>query len=305
MSDAKNLNDFFAQHSKKKKNKKAGETKQAKPAAAEEPQNEETKNEAVSAQPEAQTTPAQDFADSSDEESNTIVINEGRKKIIDRKELEASKKSKEEEKTDAAAGWGLGTKIGQVEENTVSKPVSSTAKAPGAGGLSFGKPTFTRKAKGIMDNQDFPDLESANKGGSSAQQEQSKANSSMQFSVGASAKGARDDQAAPEEKRPVATKPVFKGKAKLNAGPLASDEVQTSYDFSRMQISSSTAKKTEGGDRQAKPEGERRGPRAAGFGASFDDDFEVVAEKKKPQRRNFEEPKFGGGMPSFTRGGNK
>lgn len=72
--------------------------------------NEEVKNDPVAAQPEAQTTPAQDFADSSDEESNTIVINEGRKKIIDRKDLEASKKKEEEE--DATAGWGLGSKLG-------------------------------------------------------------------------------------------------------------------------------------------------------------------------------------------------
>jgi len=35
-----------------------------------------------------------------------------------------------------------------------------------------------------------------------------------------------------------------------------------------------------------------------------DDDFEVVTEKKKvAPRREFEEPKFGGGMPMFTRGG--
>lgn len=147
MSDAKNLNDFFAQQSKKKKNKKAGNANNPEPAAA--PQKEETKAEPVAAQPDAQTTPAQDFADSSDEESNTIVINEGRKKIIDRKDLEASKKSKEEESADAAAGWGLGTKMGKIEENTTSKPMAAAAK--GSSGMSFGKPTFSRKAKGIMD----------------------------------------------------------------------------------------------------------------------------------------------------------
>ena len=85
MTDAKNLNDFFSQQSKRKKTKKAGAAK-ATPATATEAIDEEIKNEPVVAQP----TPAQDFADSSDEESNTIVINEGRQKIIDRKDLEAS-----------------------------------------------------------------------------------------------------------------------------------------------------------------------------------------------------------------------
>ena len=142
------------------------------------------------------------------------MINEGRKKIIDRKDLEASKKVKEEE--DASAGWGLGSKIGTVEENTTFNKPSATGPPKGSGGMSFGKPMFTRKAKGIMDNQDFPDLDAAaQKGGAP---EQSKANSAMQYSFGAAAKGARDPD-APEEKKVEAKKPVFKGKAKLNTGP--------------------------------------------------------------------------------------
>ena len=62
-----------------------------------------------------------------------------------------------------------------------------------------------------------------------------------------------------------------------------------------------------GGERR--PVGERN-PRPAPTQApatapGFEDDFEVVAEKKKIVRpvRKTEEPKFGGGMPSFTRGG--
>jgi len=54
---------------------------------------------------------------------------------------------------------------------------------------------------------------------------------------------------------------------------------------------------------------EKRNPRPAPTHApatvpGFEDDFEVVAEKKKIVRpaRKTEEPKFGGGMPSFTRG---
>jgi len=63
-------------------------------------------------QPEQQP-PAQDFADSSDDESNTIVLNEGRQKVIDRKDLEASKKNnREEDSSDAVGGWGLGSKFG-------------------------------------------------------------------------------------------------------------------------------------------------------------------------------------------------
>ena len=103
------------------------------------------------------------------------------------------------------------------------------------------------------------------------------------------------------------------------------------YDFSKMTMSAATTKKVEGAEGtegENKPagkvyDGERRGggerrlggernPRpapatAAATTSGFEDDFEVVAEKKKvvrPQRKT-EEPKFGGGMPSFTRGGAK
>lgn len=122
----------------------------------------------------------------------------------------------------------------------------------------------------------------------------------MQFSFGAAAKGAREEN-APEEKKTMATKPVFKGKAKLNTGPAATEDAagSMSYDFSKMRMSAATTKKTEGAEGQGERGGERRGPRTFGD----DDDFEVVAEKKKPVRKNYEEPKFGGGMPSFTRGG--
>ena len=176
----------------------------------------------------------------------------------------------------------------------------------------------------------------------------------MQYSFGAAAKGARDP--AEEENKTVsdafmkpATKPVFKGKAKLNLGGASNEEVQNSrmnYDFSKMNMSAATAKKAEGAefaDGEGRPagqrdgerrydgerrgegemrggygerrggygerredEGERRAPRPAPvFKPAFEDDFEVVEEKKKVVRppRNFEEPKFGGGMPSFTRGG--
>lgn len=184
MSDANNLSDFFAAQSQRKKKGKAAAPAKKKPAAAEDAAKEEKKEEivAAAAKPETQPETAQDFADSSDEESNTIVINEGKQKIKDRKELEASKKSKEAESSDATAGWGLGSKMGVVDNTPTTKPGANTAaggfgtKAAGGGMMSFGKPQFTRKQKGIMDNQDFPDLESANK--ASGEKEQTKANSS-------------------------------------------------------------------------------------------------------------------------------
>jgi len=114
--------------------------------------------------------------------------------------------------------------------------------------MNFGRPTFTRKQKGIIDTQDFPDLDStAAAAGTTTQantqdQQQSKANSSMQYNFGAAAKGARDP--ADEENKTAysaatkpATKPVFKGKAKLNTGGASNEEVQNSrmnYDFSKM-----------------------------------------------------------------------
>lgn len=226
------------------------------------------------------------------------MINEGRQKIIDRKDLEASKKNKEDESSDATAGWGLGSKLGQVEESPTYKPSAAAAKSSGGAGMNFGKPMFTRKNKGIMDNQDFPDLESAAKGGNAP--EQSKANSAMQYSFGAAAKGAREEGEPAAEERKAATKPVFKGKAKLNTGPVAADVGGVSYDFSKMSMSAATTKKAEGAEGEEKPARERR-PGAPTF--AYDDDFEVVAEKKKAVRKPFEEPKFGGGMPSFSRGG--
>jgi hypothetical protein len=55
----------------------------------------------------------------------------------------------------------LGSKLGKVEETT-SLPTTASAKGPPTGAkMNFGKPSFTRKQKGIMDTQDFPDLDSA------------------------------------------------------------------------------------------------------------------------------------------------
>lgn len=128
----------------------------------------------------------------------------------------------------------------------------------------------------------------------------------MSYSFGAAAKGARDPDAPEEEKRVEAKKPVFKGKAKLNTGIVQENTGagSMSYDFSKMNMSAATTKKTEGADGQSKPDGERRRPAPPSF--NDDDDFEVVKEKVKAPRENrrpAEEPRFGGGMPSFSRGG--
>ena len=136
MSDAKNLNDFFAQNSKKKKQKKVPPKAQQAAAAAEETATAESPSSvpaqasaAAASMPEPQPAPAQDYADSSDDEGNLVVSN---KEIIERKDLEA-KKQKKEETSDLSAGWGLGTKLGQAAQeqpNEASMASSATAKGP-------------------------------------------------------------------------------------------------------------------------------------------------------------------------------
>ena len=182
-----------------------------------------------------------------------------------------------------------------------SLPNAAAAKGPQTGGLkmAFGKPTFTRKQKGIMDQQDFPDLEAANTG--SGEQTRSKADGAMMFGGGAMARGPREDKPAGEEIKMGGTKPVFRGKAKLNLGGAGNDDVSNSrmnYDFSKMNMSAASTKKPEGAAGEG---GKREAP-------AFDDDedFETVKEKEKraPRpKRDFEEPQFGGGKPMFTRGG--
>ena len=186
--------------------------------------------------------------------------------------------------------------------------------------MTFGKPMFSRKQKGIMDTQDFPDIgDAAASGNSPTQPGASKANSAMMFSGGAAARGPRvageDGATGGEEVKAAATKPVFRGKAKFQTGGASNEEVNNSrmnYDFSKMRMSAATTKTAVGpdGERQGgERDGERRGGQRGGNrdfgGAAFDDDdFEVVSDvKKKAPRRNFEEPTFGGGKPMFTRGG--
>ena len=168
---------------------------------------------------------------------------------------------------------------------------------------------FTRKQKGVMDQQDFPDLDpAASKGNKGSEQAAgSKASGPMMFSGMSAAKGPRD--APQEESKGSGPKmPIFKGKAKLNTGPTAVSDSKgpsTNYDFSRMGMSAATTgKRAEGGAAgEQKGDGERRRP-AAKAQFSDDEDFEVVREKKKPQRRQFDgDSAFGGGKPSFTRGG--
>ena len=167
-----------------------------------------------------------------------------------------------------------------------------------------------------MDTQDFPDLDSsASASGAAQQSNKSKADSAMIYSFGASTKGARAAGDEPEENKSTtqATKPVFKGKAKFLAGGATNEEVANSrmnYDFSKMRMSAATSKKTEGGadGEQRNRDGDERrgaGPRTMGFDDE-DEDFEVVREKKKTTQRrggDFAEPTFGGGKPSFMRGG--
>lgn len=185
--------------------------------------------------------------------------------------------------------------------------------------MQFGKPVFSRKQKGIMDQQDFPDLDDSGKGSNSndAAATQSKANSAMMFSGGAAARGPRNAQDGNEEaKTTTATKPVFRGKGKFATGGATNEEMANSrmnYDFSKMRMSAATSKTSGAGNDGEKRDGNRnndsrKGPRQAQMqsSAAEDDDFEVVTDKKKTApRRGFAEPTFGGGMPTFTRGGGK
>lgn len=136
----------------------------------------------------------------------------------------------------------------------------------------------------------------------------------MMFSGGAAARGPRvageEGATGGEEFKASATKPVFRGKAKFQTGGASNEEVNNSrmnYDFSKMNMSAATTK-TVGPDGErvgGERDGERRGGQRPANGPMFEeDDFEVVTDvKKQAPRRTFEEPKFGGGMPSFTRGG--
>jgi len=205
MSDAKNLNDFFAQNSKKKKQKKVPPKAQQAAAADEETATAESPSSvpaqasaAAASMPEPQPAPAQDYADSSDDEGNLVVSN---KEIIERKDLEA-KKQKKEETSDLSAGWGLGTKLGQAAQEQPNEPSMAsfaTAKGPQTGAkMSFGKPMFSRKQKGIMDQQDFPDLDDASGGGFKGGASANKAAGPMMFGGASMAKGPRDADYAEE-----------------------------------------------------------------------------------------------------------
>jgi len=128
--------------------------------------------------------------------------------------------------------------------------------------MAFGKPTFTRKQKGIMDQQDFPDLADASSPGLGAKP-RSKADGAMMFGGGSMARGPRgDDEPRAEENKPAATKPVFRGKAKLNTGAASNEEVAGSrmnYDFSKMNMSAATNAERRGEGEDGKPrDGARR-----------------------------------------------
>ena len=169
MSDAKDLNEFFAKAGSKKNKKKQAATKAKAAAAVDEPKEvEDVKEEvkqAAAAQPEAQP-PTQDYADSSDDESNQIIVD--KQKVVDIKDVEAKKKKKQKEEADGNADWlGLGSGLRNKADDSAAganQSMSAAAKGPGAptgGRIQFGKgpPTFTSKKKGIMGNEDFPDLD--------------------------------------------------------------------------------------------------------------------------------------------------
>lgn len=109
------------------------------------------------------------------------------------------------------------------------------------------------------------------------------------------ASGKRDDDDKPAEPRKEYKKPVFTGKAKLKAEDKPVEEAQNSkqnYDFSGLKFSQSSNKRHDGEARE-----DRESRRRNNSGDSFEEDFQVVTEKKR--RVDKPEPQFGGGMPSF------
>lgn len=195
-----------------------------------------------------------------------VLNNDGSSKIKDRKEIEAKKRSKEEQKERMESGWGLGSKFGTTERNPKKeereeKPALTKADgAVGISGFNFkgkGLPQFSKGSrKGIM-SEDFPDLgtigDPKNFGGKNkAAAEKSNENvlgKDSDYSLPTRSKPA--EQAS--ESRPAATKPIFTGKAKLKiAGTGGANEEKSdeqakniSYDISKLGIGSTATDKTQ------------------------------------------------------------
>ena len=133
-----------------------------------------------------------------------------------------------------------------------------------------------------MSKEAFPEL--GDMSGKSSDKQVLKKDMGYQMSGGSSAAAA---PAPPRDDKPKM--PVFFGRAKLNVDSgTTAEEVQNSkqnYDMSRFNLSQATSK-------TSKPQGERgegRGRGRGGYGAAgssgMDDDFEVVTDKKRLQKK--------------------
>ena len=269
------------------------------------------------------------FESDSDDENATVVLNnDGSSKIKDRKEVEAKKRSKEEQKERMESGWGLGSKFGTTErqprkEEREEKPALTKADgAIGISGFNFkgkGKPQFMKSSKkGIM-SEDFPDLGTI---GDAITKKNAAADKSDENVLGKDSDYSlptRSKPSEPQAEKPAATKPIFTGKAKLKIAQGAAEEkseiANVSYDISKLGIGSTATDKTvpreerESGHREERKRGGYKG--AAAGGDDFDDDFETVTDKKQVRgtKKNFDpETAFASknrstDKPSFSRGG--
>ena len=157
MSD---LDQFFA-----KGKKKGGKPTFKRGSKGDAPDQKKEEEAQAAAKTPVEPEKATAFDSDSDDENATVVLNnDGSSKIKDRKEVEAKKRSKEEQKERMESGWGLGSKVGTTQAKAEAKEEKKTAKtkadgAFGIGSINFkGKPQFMKSSKkGIM-SEDFPDL---------------------------------------------------------------------------------------------------------------------------------------------------
>jgi len=153
-----------------------------------------------------------------------VLNNDGSSKIKDRKEVEAKKRSKEEQKERMESGWGLGSKFGTTErqpkkEERQDKPALTKADgAIGISGFNFkgkGKPQFMKSSKkGIM-SEDFPDLGTIGDAITKKNTPADKSNENVLGKDSDYSLPTRSKPSEPHTDKPAASKPIFTGKAKL------------------------------------------------------------------------------------------
>lgn len=141
-------------------------------------------------------------------------------------EVKANENEEEKKASGDNFGWGKMESKAKDINAEVKEDAKKTAQATPGGEINFTKgrpPMFTKKNKGLgLAQEEFPELGDIAATGSKGQQNGSdanvpKANSASIGQFGAMAQE-RDGGYIPDKPRQPATKPMFKGKAKLNLG---------------------------------------------------------------------------------------